>query len=849
MNFAELEVFNADGQNVALAGTATQSSQYDCTEAVFWGQWRLLSRSERQLAGACGSVGADKAIDGSLNTYQANDQTKTNPWWSLRISSSASPLGIPSTDLSSIRLYPRPGSFGDRINGAVLTGRSSNGEVLFSTAFPAQTSTCFPFVMGMSASAPVLSSTATATASANSTSSSTSTSTISVTPSPSPSPTPTFTSAAVIAPCAAPPGQYCTNGGLALCSIGAFCAGGAGAPTPCSPATACTVVGLSAQPPCYWNVSTLAGSGTAGWADGQGTASMFYKPVGVFYDSVYSLIYVSDTFNHRLRRIFPNGLVDTLAGSGIAAFADGVGTAASFRWPYGMGSDPYGNLYVADSGNHCVRKILPSGLVTTLAGNGVLGGTNGVGTFAQFNIPHSIALDSSGSTGYVVEQNGCRIRRIIIANGDVSLLAGSGTCGFSDNVDGALAQFNEPSFSVWHPAGFLYVSGRRDNRIRRVNISSTAVTTFSGSGVADSVDGVGTNAAFNIVNGIALDSSHTMLYAPEEGGRRIRSVDLTTALVQTIAGNGAPASVDGFGVSSSFNSLLDMAVSPTGVLYTAENSANRIRQLTCVPCPASYYCSSGAPVLCPSGSYCPLSSINPIPCPSGYNSTSGQANCSISTLLTTPATVPPGSQCNSDASCASSACRGGHCCSSSAALLGCSTCSIQTGSCVLFSPGDMCASNFDCGTNLCLGGCCCASSAMLTPGCISCRCASVTGTTAATAGTCSQSAAIAAPRNVTLPCTSAVSVNSNVSLSSVIAFPSSANVTDATPLVFIPAASPLNSHGVDIIVASASACAAFAANRAANTCTSGVFVLSEGTFYYLGRASALGMTAAPSCSA
>ena len=109
--------------------------------------------------------------------------------------------------------------------------------------------------------------------------------------------------------------------------------------------------------------------------------------------------------------------------------------------------DSFGNVYVADTDNHRIRKILPSGLVSTLAGSGTAGGVNGIGTNAQFSSPTDIALDSSGIMGYVVEQGGNRVRSIVLATASVSTLAGSGVAGFADGT-GVAAQFNQPTSAV-----------------------------------------------------------------------------------------------------------------------------------------------------------------------------------------------------------------------------------------------------------------------------------------------------------------------------------------------------------------------------------------------------------------
>jgi hypothetical protein len=209
-----------------------------------------------------------------------------------------------------------------------------------------------------------------------------------------------------------------------------------------------------------------------------------------------------------------------------------------------------------------------------------------------------------------------------------------------------------------------------------------------------------------------------------------------------------------------------------------------------------------------------------------------------------------GAACSADAACASGSCKGGICCSPFAVQLGCSDCAAGSGACVSRYPGEVCGSNMDCGTNMCQG-CCCAASALVVTGCMSCKCWSAPGTTAASAGTCTSPAPPPSPpSNVTLPCNATTSASGALELSRVIAFPSALNVADAVPLLFLPAGSPLNREGVDIVVATASACAAFAALPGSSQCAQArAFALPNGPYFYLGPASALGMTAAPACAA
>lgn len=159
-------------------------------------------------------------------------------------------------------------------------------------------------------------------------------------------------------------------------------------------------------------VSTLAGQiGVAGSANGTGTAASFSSPAGVAVDSSGN-VYVADSGNNLIRKISPGGVVTTLAGSGAWGSANGTGTAASFGGPGGVVVDSCGNVYVADTGNQLIRKISPGGVVTTLAGSaGVPGSTNGTGTTASFYEPIGIAVDSS-ETIYVADTYNNLIREI-----------------------------------------------------------------------------------------------------------------------------------------------------------------------------------------------------------------------------------------------------------------------------------------------------------------------------------------------------------------------------------------------------------------------------------------------------
>ena len=160
-------------------------------------------------------------------------------------------------------------------------------------------------------------------------------------------------------------------------------------------------------------VSTLAGSGASGYADGTGTSAKFDYPIGVAVDGAGN-VYVADEYNHRIRKITASGVVSTLAGSA-SGYTDGTGTSAKFAYPTGVAVDGAGNVYVADGSNHRIRKITASGVVSTLAGS-ASGYTDGTGTSAKFKNPYGVAVDGAGNV-YVGDYNNHSIRKITLSAG------------------------------------------------------------------------------------------------------------------------------------------------------------------------------------------------------------------------------------------------------------------------------------------------------------------------------------------------------------------------------------------------------------------------------------------------
>jgi len=323
-------------------------------------------------------------------------------------------------------------------------------------------------------------------------------------------------------------------------------------------------------------VTTFAGSGTQGSSDGTGTEASFNGPFGVAFDGSGNL-FVSDVFNNLIRKITPEGVVTTFAGSGERGLTDGIGTEATFRWPSGLAFDGSGNLFVSDYANHAIRKITPSGAVTTFAGNGDPGNADGIGTAARFYSPQGIRFDSKGDL-YVADHKNNLIRKIT-PEGVVTTFAGSGSASSEDGT-GTAASFNDPRDLVFDNQGNLFVVSKGGHLIRKITPEGV-VTTFAGSGSAGGVDGTGIAATFNKPWSIAIDNDGNMFVAEDGrdgGGGSIRKVT-PEAVVTTYAGNGKAGGEDGTGIEASFRPG-GIAIDENNDIYVGDYGNNVIRKVS-----------------------------------------------------------------------------------------------------------------------------------------------------------------------------------------------------------------------------------------------------------------------------
>src|SRR3989339_506683 len=279
----------------------------------------------------------------------------------------------------------------------------------------------------------------------------------------------------------------------------------------------------------YTAVSLFAGAaGVTGTVDGIGAAARFNLPSSIASDG--ARLYVADWQNHRIRQIeISTGEVTLLAG-GLYSGVDGTGATAGLKYPTGVATDG-DYVYVADYGNHTIRQIeITTGIVTTLAGlAGTLGSTDGIGSAARFKNPYGVTTD--GINVYVADYGNHTIRKIVIATREVTTLAGlAGTSGATDGI-GSVARFRSPK-DLLVMGNFLYVSDTSNYKIRKIEISSATVSTFAGTGVSGSTNGVGTVARFAMPVQIATDGDN--LYVADATNSAIRKIVISTTMVSSI---------------------------------------------------------------------------------------------------------------------------------------------------------------------------------------------------------------------------------------------------------------------------------------------------------------------------
>ena len=309
-------------------------------------------------------------------------------------------------------------------------------------------------------------------------------------------------------------------------------------------------------------------------------------PSAIVFDPAGNL-YIAETANHDVRKVDPTGNLTTIAGTGTQGFNgdNGSASAAELDSPQGLALDTANNLYIADTHNHRIRKLsLTTGIITTIAGTGAAGfsGDNGPAASAQLDLPTALTLDTNQNL-YLADTANHRIRRIDAATGIITTIAGNGTQGYSgDSGLATAASIDSPTGIAVDAANNLYLADTHNHRIRRIDAASGLIATIAGTGIAGySGDNAAANtAALALPHGLSIDAAGN-LYLADTSNNRIRRIDATTGLITTVAGNGTQgfSGDNGPATAAALDTPRATAVSPTTLLTLADTGNQRIRQL------------------------------------------------------------------------------------------------------------------------------------------------------------------------------------------------------------------------------------------------------------------------------
>jgi trimeric autotransporter adhesin len=330
-------------------------------------------------------------------------------------------------------------------------------------------------------------------------------------------------------------------------------------------------------------IAAAAGNGGQGF-DGDGraaTSALLNKPWGLAVDGAGNL-FIADAGNHRIRKVSPGGIISTVAGTGIPGFSGdgGPATAAQLNAAWGLALDSAGNLYIADTGNNVVRKVNPAGVISSVAGNGTGGfsGEGGPATSAQLAGPSGVAVDSAGSL-FIADTGNQRVRKVT-SDGIIVTAAGSGDYGFSGDGGPAVeARLNSPWDVAVDSTGNLFIADTWNHRIRKVTVSGV-ISTVAGSEQGFSGDGgPAVSARLNQPTAVKVDSGGLLI--ADAGNALVRKVS-PAGTISTVAGGG----VAGFGGDSGPATLakldgpLSVRLDSAGNLFIADHNNERVRKVT-----------------------------------------------------------------------------------------------------------------------------------------------------------------------------------------------------------------------------------------------------------------------------
>ena len=317
-------------------------------------------------------------------------------------------------------------------------------------------------------------------------------------------------------------------------------------------------------------------------------------PSAVVFDASGNL-YLAETANHVIRKVDTAGHITTIAGTGTQGFSgdNGFAAAATLDSPQGLALDTAGNLYIADTHNQRIRRIdATTQIITTVAGTGNAGfsGDTAAAATAQLNLPTALAFDIANNL-YFADTANHRIRRIDATTQIITTVAGTGREGFSgDTGQATAADIDSPAGLAFDSNNNLYLADTHNHRIRCIDATTQIITTIAGTGTPgfSGDTGAATGATLALPHGLTVDANGN-LYLADTANHRIRRIDATAGIITTIAGNG----IQGFSgdnasaTMASLDSPRAAAVSPASLVTLSDTNNQRVRQLTAAPAPAT----------------------------------------------------------------------------------------------------------------------------------------------------------------------------------------------------------------------------------------------------------------------
>lgn len=340
----------------------------------------------------------------------------------------------------------------------------------------------------------------------------------------------------------------------------------------------------------FGNITTLAGNGNSGYSgdNGPATSATLREARALRVDRNNNVLFV-DGLSRTVRAVNSQGVIRSVAGNGANANSgDGnLGIYASFGAPGGVAVDAQGNLYVSDSSYHRVRRVTASdGRIAHFAGSptGVSGsqGDFGSATAARLSRPTAITLDAQGNV-YIADSGNHRIRRIDVSTNTITTYAGNGSASFSgDGGAATLASLNNPTGLAFDAQGNLFIADRNNQRIRRVDATTKNISTVAGTGAQglSGDDGPASNALLSNPSDVAVDGNNNF-YIVEQGNHRVRRVNTGSQIIKTVAGTGA----QGFGgdggpaLQAQFSMPASIAFDALGNLYVGDSANSRVRRI------------------------------------------------------------------------------------------------------------------------------------------------------------------------------------------------------------------------------------------------------------------------------